>query len=474
MQPSTQGSVGFAGHPSGLSTLFFTEFWERFSYYGMRAFLVYYMTAAMAAGGLGWSAEHATMVYGLYTASVYLMSIPGGFVADRLLGTQRSVVMGGVVIALGHFCLAFLSIPSFYAGLVLVVLGTGLLKPNASALVGQLYAPDDPRRDAGYSLYYMGINLGALVAPFVCSTLAEKVGWHLGFAAAGIGMTAGLAWFLMFRNRIGGAGAAAERPLPPRRGWSLLLAALLAGVAVMYVLWDYQLFVILAATVALFVWMAAKAESAVERTRVGAIALLFVFSALFWAGFEQAGSSLSLFARDFTDLRALSFQFPAGLFQAVNPLWTVLLAPVLVWVWARLGSREPSSPAKFAIGLMCVGASFIIMAMAALQSGPEHLRVSPAWLFATYVLHSAGELCLSPVGMSTVSKLAPARLAGLMMGVWFLSLSLGNYLGGRIAGYFELLPLPKLFGAVAATTLASALLLLILTPWIKKLMSGVR
>jgi POT family proton-dependent oligopeptide transporter len=474
MANATAAPSGLAGHPPGLSTLFFTEFWERFSYYGMRAFLMYYMTAAVVTGGLGWPSDRASVLYGLYTASVYFSAIPGGIVADRLLGTRACVVWGGVVIALGHFCLALNTMPSFYTGLVLIVLGTGLLKPNASALVGQLYAEDDPRRDAGFSIYYMGINSGAFVAPIVCSLLAEKVGWHWGFAAAGVGMTVGLAQFLAGRERFGDAGRAPTRSDSPGRFWLILVASMLAGVAVLYRYWDHRNYVILVGTVAFFVWMLTKAAPGVERKRIGAIFVLFVFSVLFWGGFEQAGSSLSLFARDFTDRTVFGWEYPAGWFQTANPAVVVLLAPVLIWVWARLRHHEPSSPAKFALALVFVGLGFVTMSIAANVSGPGGARVSQWWLITTYVFHSIGELCLSPVGLSTVTKLAPARLVGLMMGVWFLALSLGNYIGGTVASYFEILPLPRLFGAVALTTIGSGVVLALLVPPIKRLMAGVR
>ncbi len=434
MVSATAPRSGFAGHPAGLSTLFFTEMWERFSYYGMRALLILYMTAAVTSGGLGWTTERSGHLYGLYTSSVYLMAIPGGFLADRVLGTRRAVLLGGILIALGHYSLATGLLSFFYAGLVLIVLGTGLLKPNISAMVGQLYTEGDARRDAGFSIYYMGINLGAFVAPLVCGYLGQRIGWHWGFGAAGIGMTLGLIQYVAGRRRLGDAGLRVEARSPKAS----------AGAA---------------------------ARSADEGKRIGVIVILFVFATLFWAGFEQAGSSLNLFARDFTNNAVLGLEFPSSWFQSVNPLLIITLAPVFAWLWVRLGPREPSSPAKFALGLFFLSAGFWLIALAAQVSGGQ--RVSPMWLLVMYLFHTIGELCLSPVGLSTVTKLAPARLVGLMMGLWFLASSAGNYVSGWAATYFEKLPLPQLFGRMAWVSLAAAVVLAVLVRPIRRLMGDV-
>jgi POT family proton-dependent oligopeptide transporter len=465
---------GLAGHPAGLSTLFLTEMWERLSYYGMRALLILFMTAPLAAGGLAFPTDKAAAIYGLYTASVYFTSIPGGWIADRLLGLRRAVLCGGILIALGHYSMFLNRLPFFYAGLVLIVLGTGLLKGNISAIVGSLYAPDDKRRDAGFSIFYMGINTGALMGPIICGTLGEKVGWHWGFGAAGVGMTFGVIQYVLGQKRFGNAGLLREKPQSAGKLWGIVAVAMLALVGIFYFLWGYRDYVLIVGTIALFTYFWRQAQPGQERKRVAAIIVLFVFATLFWGGFEQAGSSLNLFARDMTDRVVGGWEFPASWFQSVNSIFLVSLAPVLTMLWAWLGSREPSSPAKFAYGLLFVGLGFLIVAGAALvfvQSGGG--RVSPLWLIALYLCHTIGELCLSPVGLSTVTKLAPQRLVGSMMGVWFLALSLGNFIGGRVAGLFETFPLPQLFGAVFLTSAFSALVLALLSKPIRRLMSGV-
>ena len=465
---------GLAGHPSGLTTLFLTEMWERLSYYGMRALLILFMTAPLAAGGLAFPTDKAAAIYGLYTAAVYFTAIPGGWIADRLLGLRNAVLAGGILIALGHYSMFLNRLPFFYGGLVLISLGTGLLKPNISAIVGQLYAPDDKRRDAGFSIFYMGINTGALIGPIVCGTLGEKVGWHWGFGAAGVGMTFGVIQYVLGQKRFGDAGLLTETPQSAGKLWGIVLAGLVALAAIFYYLWDYRDYVLIVGTVVLFTYFWRQAQPGLERKRVAAIIVLFVFATLFWGGFEQAGSSLNLFARDVTDRVVGGWEFPASWFQSVNSFFLVALAPVLTMLWVWLGSREPSSPAKFAYGLLFVGLGFLLVAGAALVSlRAGGARVSPLWLVGLYLCHTIGELCLSPVGLSTVTKLAPQRLVGSMMGVWFLALSLGNFIGGRVAGLFETFPLPQLFGAVFLTTAFSALVLALLSKPIRRLMSGV-
>jgi len=466
---------GLAGHPRGLSTLFFTEMWERFSYYGMRALLMLFMVAPVAAGGMGMSAERAAAIYGLYTGSVYFTTIPGGWIADRLLGLRRAVLVGGISIALGHYCLAANVRPLFYAGLVFIVVGTGLLKANISSIVGQLYAKDDPRRDAGFSIFYMGINLGAFISPFVCGYLGQQIGWHWGFGAAGVGMTLGLLQYVWGQKRLGQAGLLLERPANAGRLWLAILTAVVAAAALLYAVWPYREWVMLGLTAVLFAWLLRTgARDTTERKRIGAIIALFVFATLFWIGFEQAGSSLTLFADQYTNNVILSWSFPSSWYQSVEPAFVISLAPVFAWLWVRLGRREPSSPAKFAYGLLLLGIGFLFVAVAARIYARTGVKVSPWWLILLYLFHALGELSLSPVGLSTVTKLAPARIVGLMMGVWFLALSLGNFLGGHVAGYFEKMPLPQLFGAVFLSTTVSAALLALLTPSIKRLMAGVR
>ena len=480
----------FFGHPRGLATLFFTEFWERFSYYGMRAILILFMTAPLAAGGLGFDAARAGVIYGTYTALVYLTALPGGWLADRFLGQRRAVLYGGAVIMLGHVCLAVPSLASFYLGLVFIVLGTGLLKPNVSTMVGQLYAPDDVRRDAGFSIFYMGINLGAFLSPFVCGSLAqserfrgtlESLGlrpesaWHWGFAAAAVGMFFGLVQYLAGWKHLGDAGMSPVVPAGPAeraRSYRQLrsgiagLMVLAGGVAVASRLGMIHVtpqglgnafgVVLVGVTVVFFAGLlGARGWSSAERKRLVTILVLFVAAAIFWSVFEQAGSTLNLFAERSTDNRLFGMRFPASWHQSANPIFIVLLAPLFAWLWVRLGKRDPSTPVKFAVGLAFVAAGFAILTVAA-KLAATGVKVSPLWLVATYLLHTIGELCLSPVGLSAMTKLAPARVAGLMMGVWFLATAVGNYLGGRIAGLYETFSLPSLFGAVTLFALAAA------------------
>jgi proton-dependent oligopeptide transporter, POT family len=433
--------AGFLGHPRGLSTLFFTEMWERFSYYGMRAFLILYMTAPAASGGLGFSDVNAASIYGTYTGSAWGASILGGLVADRFLGQYRSVLVGGIVIALGHFALAFKALPFFYSGLALIVIGTGLLKPNVSTLVGSLYASGDARRDAGFSIFYMGINLGAFTGPLIAGWLAQRVDWHLGFASAGVGMTLGLVQYVWGRRRLQGAVTrlAAQSSMRSRE----------AG-----------------ATPS----VRASGFSAAEWKRIGAIVIFFLVATLFWGAYEQAGSTLNLFADRYTRLELFGFAFPSSWFQSVQPIFVILLAPVFAWMWVRLGSREPSVATKFAFGLLFMGLAFLVLvpAGAAAQSG-EGIRVSPWWLIAAYGISELGELCLSPVGLSAVTTLSPARIVGVMMGVWFLSNALGNKLAGWAAGFFGTMPLDMLFGIVAAVLLVATVVMFVLVKPIRTL-----
>lgn len=482
--------TSFFGHPRGLQTLFFTEMWERFSYYGMRAILLLYMTATVAAGGMGLSAADGAAIYGAYTAAVYMAAIPGGFVADRLLGLRRSVFVGGVLIAAGHFCLAFGVKALFFLGLILIVAGTGLLKPNVSAIVGTLYEKDDQRRDAGFSIFYMGINLGAFISPLVCGWLAQsdsfkgllasaglrpENAWHWGFGAAGVGMTLGLVQYALGSRKL------AETPVVhkaknPGLLWLQFAASCGAVAGLLYLLWDYRDFVVLIGTFIFAAWFVLQTEPGVERLRAYAVMILFVFAALFWAGFEQAGSSLNLFGDRFTRNEIFGISFPSSFHQSTNSIFLIIFAPIFAWLWIRLGKSgtEPSSPVKFALGLLFVGAGFAVVAVAArLSASDGGSLVSPMWLTVVYLLHTIGELCLSPVGLSTMTKLAPARLAGSIMGVWFMATSVGNFVGGRVAGQFETFPLPSLFGAVCLTTVVAGLLCLALSPTIKKLMGGV-
>jgi len=465
---------GLAGHPKGLSTLFLTEMWERFSYYGMRAILLLFMVAPTSAGGLGFNTQKAAGIYGLYTGSVYLASIPGGWIADRLLGLRRAVLIGAILIAMGHYSLAFQVMPMFYAGLILIVMGVGLLKPNISSIVGQLYPPGDTRRDSGFSIFYMGINLGAFISPFICGYLGQRVGWHWGFGAAGVGMTLGLTQYVLGQRRLGNAGIPREPLVGTGVLWVKVAATLAALTVLLYFVWPYRDYVVLLSAVGVFAWLLARGgETSAERKRIGAIILLFVFATLFWAGFEQAGSSLTLFADQITHNQVFGWEFPSSWYQSVEPMFVISLAPVFAWFWIRLGRREPSSPTKFVYALLLLSLSFFLVAVASHLYAQDQVKVSAWWLVVVYLLHALGELSLSPVGLSMVTKLAPVKIVGFLMGVWFLSNSLGNFLAGSVAGFFDRLPLTQLFGAVGLVALVATLVLAVLVKPIRGLMGGV-
>ncbi|HXS67227.1 MAG TPA: peptide MFS transporter [Candidatus Polarisedimenticolia bacterium] len=478
-------------HPRGLYTLFFTEMWERFSYYGMRALLVLFMVDAVR-GGMGLDDKTATAIYGLYTAAVYLMSLPGGWFADRLWGAQRAVWYGGIIIALGHFTLALPWVQTFYLGLVFVVVGSGTLKPNMSGLVGELYPEGGTRRDAGFTIFYMGVNLGAFLGPIVCGWLAKEMGWHWGFAAAGVGMVLGLIQFRASRHLLGDAGTRPGNENPLHISERLLLVGGMLACALVLVIclagWlhfnpvvlaEDMTYVILAIAVAFFAYSFLFAHlDKVEKERVVMILVLFLASALFWAGFEQAGSFFNLFAQRFTERNWFHYELPAAWFQALGPIFIITFAPVFAWLWVWLARRnlDPSIPVKFALGLLMLAAGFAVMAGAAQVVIAGH-KAWPTWLVMTYLLHTFGELCLSPVGLSSVTKLAPKKLAGQMMGIWFLATSLGNLLSGLLAGEFnpdEIHRWPRLFLYIILVAATVGLLLILLSRFIKRLMGGVK
>jgi POT family proton-dependent oligopeptide transporter len=484
--------ASFFGHPRGLSTLFFLEMWERFSYYGMRALLILFMTAPVAAGGLGFDTAVAGAVYGLYTSMVYMTTLPGGWIADRLIGQRRAVLYGGIIIAAGHFSMAVQSLTTFYIGLTLIVVGTGFVKGNAAVIVGALYGENDSRRDAGFSIYYMGINLGAFIAPLVCGYLGQKVNWHIGFATAGVGMLLGIVQYVLGGRTLGDAGL---RPAPAasaadaarlrsraRLAGGLLLVVVVALAFGMYTgavpltakqIADAAGYALVLITVLFFGWLFFGADwTPVERKRLYAIGVLFVAATIFWSEFEQAGSTLNLFADRATRTAVFGWEFPSSYFQSLQPLFIITFAPVFAWVWMRLGRREPSSPAKFGLGLLFVGAGYAVLVVGA-SLAQNGVKVAPWWLVVTYLLHTWGELSLSPVGLSATTKLAPARVVGLMMGVFYLAISVGNFVGGRLSSLYGSMPLPQLFGAIAAVGIGAGLVMFALTPPIKRLMGGV-
>ena len=491
-------NAGATAHPRGLRTLFFTEMWERFSYYGMRALLILFMTAAVTDGGLGFEAPEAGAIYGLFTSAVYLLALPGGWVADRLLGQQQAVWYGGILISAGNFLLAVQGLWSFYVGLLLIVLGTGLLKPNVSAIVGELYRGDSgARRDAGFSIFYMGINLGAFLAPLIAGTVAAATTWRWGFATAGVAMALGLVQFRLTRDRLGEAGLA-PHPSPPqvrRRGWtivSILLVALallvglaLAGAFTIDVLGVARSTgtIIVALSVFFFGYVLIFGQlDSTERGRVWVIAAFFVAAALFWAGYEQAGSTFNLFARDYTDRSFLgglfaSGEHPASWYQSVPAIYVIAFSPVFAWVWVRLAGRglDFAAPLKFAFGLVFLGLGFVVMVFAARLA--VDADVLPTWLLVTYLLHVFGELCLSPIGLSAVTKLAPHRYVGQMMGTWFMGAALGNLVAGVVGGHLgggDVAEMPGQFLTMAAIGIGAGTLMLLTSTLWRRMMGGVR
>jgi proton-dependent oligopeptide transporter, POT family len=485
--------------PRGLYTLFFTEMWERFSYYGMRALLVLFMTASIADGGLAFDDVRATSIYGLYTAAVYLATLPGGWIADRMIGAQRSVWYGGLTIMCGHFILAIPAETTFYVGLIFVVLGTGMLKPNVSAMVGELYPQGGAACDAGYTIFYMGINLGAMIGPLICSGLGEssRFGWHYGFAAAGFGMLLGVIQYRLTSSHLGDAGrfpahlrADAEITSPPRYGWLRIIIGLglivlvsslsLTGVIKINALSLAQAstYAISAIAAAFFAYLYLFGNlDGDEKKRVGVIMILVICGAVFWSGFEQAGSSLNLFAERYTDRMLSGFEIPAGWFQSINALFILMLSPFFAALWVNLAKRNlnPSIPLKFALGLIQLGLGFLVMVFAAklVVAGDN---VLPTWLIITYLLHTTGELCLSPVGLSAICKLAPKRFVSQMMGIWFLGTSLGNLMAGLVAGRFDpnsLEQMPNLYLQITSIAIGTGILMLIFYKPIKKMMGDI-
>jgi len=494
----------FFGHPRGLSTLFFTEMWERFSFYGIRPLLVLFMTAALMDEGFGFDRTTASSIVGIYAASVYLASLPGGWIADRLLGLRRAILYGAFFISAGHISIGLSSFMGsrvpFFLGLVLIVLGTGLLKPNISAIVGDLYPEGGARRDAGFSIYYMGINIGAFFGQLITGILGEKYGWHLGFGAAGVGMLAGLVLFwLRAPKTLGPIGLHPTRHPDPAvqasQEWKVKLGTGI-GLGILAV------FIILAATGAITLNAAAIAEQmtyvlvgtaavyflyifvaggldADEKRRVSVIAVLFVAAAVFWSAFEQAPTSLNLFARDFTDRQFGTFEMPATWFQSANAFFVVLFAPAAGALWVRLAKRpqgDISSPAKFSLGLLLNGIGFALMIIAAnkvVASGGD-LKVSAWWLVGSYFFQTIGELALSPVGLSSMTKLSPRRYVGQMMGIWFLASAVGNLIGGRVGGHVDpekLEQMPVLFTNTMLSLVAAAAVLALLIVPIRNMMA---
>jgi proton-dependent oligopeptide transporter, POT family len=488
----------FLGHPRGLATLFFTEFFERFSYYGMRALLVLFLTAPLAGGGLGVDNQTAGAIYGIYAGAVYLFCLPGGWIADRLIGQRQCIWYGGMLISLGNFMLAAPSTTCFYLGLVVIACGTGLLKPNISALVGELYRGEPgARRDAGFSIFYMGINLGGMIAPLVSGTVGETLSYRWGFATAGAAMLIGLAQYQMTGHFLGAAGGAPAGTDAERRrngrwlvGGLALLALAIGAVSAGLVQVDADqlaaglgnLMAILAIAffggVLLFGGL-----DLTDKKRVIVIIVFFLCASLFWAGFEQAATTFNLFARDLTDRSFLggmfeSHEHPATWYQALNPIYIILLSPFFAWMWITLGRRnlDPSAPLKFGIGLVLLGLGFAALMIAARLIIAEGGRAGPQWLLLTYFLHTSGELFLSPVGLSNVTKLAPRRFASQMMGTWFLGTAVGNLAAGRIGGHIgsDVTTMPGEFLHMTWICVGAGLAMFAFSPILRRWMGGIR
>jgi len=493
----------FFGHPAGLATLFFTEMWERFSYYGMRALLLLFMVASAEKGGMGLDEKTGGAIYGLYTMFVYLLALPGGWLADKYFGLRKSVFYGGCLITLGHFCMAFPFTQTFFLGLLFIVLGTGMLKPNISSLVGQLYdIKDQAKRDAGFSIFFMGINVGATLAPIITSYLGETINWHYGFAAAGVGMALGVIQYKLTESNLGDAGLEpsklSDAGLQMKRerqvrGVLIVFIVLLAAFvsllfAGMITVNPVQIartstYVISACVIAYFAYVFFFEElSADEKKKLGVIALFFLTSLMFYAGYEQQGSSLTLFADRYTHRYIGSFNFPSGWFQTFPAGFVIILSPMFAWLWVWLSKRNlnPSTPVKLSMGVIFMGLGYAVM-MGASWIVVAGKMALPGWLISTYLLHTIGEICLYPVGLSAVTKLAPQRLVGQMMGVWFMSLALGNLYAGLFAGEFDAKAIAanpelmvNLFWMVVKAMLIFGIIVLVFSKTIRKWMGEIR
>lgn len=492
----------FFGHPRGLATLFFTEMWERFSYYGMRALLLLFMVDKTH-GGMGMDDKTGGAIYGLYTMFVYLLALPGGWLADKFFGLRKSIFYGGCIIALGHFCLAFPFTETFFLGLLFIVMGTGLLKPTISSMVGELYAPSEQaKRDSGFSIFYMGINLGAFISPFITGYLGENINWHYGFAAAGVGMVFGLIQYKATEKYLGTSGLEpsrladeshqARRERMIRNGliiFGALLTLLVVLLSTRILSIDPVVFasasgvIILISVVVYFIYIfVAEKMDDEERRRVMAICILFLSTTMFYAGYEGQGSSLNLFADRYTDMFIGSFEMPASWLQSAPPVFVLIFVPIFAWLWVWLAKRNlnPSTPVKTSLGLIFMGLGYLVMMGASLiVIGGE--KPLPTWLIFTYMFHTFGEICLYPIGLSAVTKLSPQRLVGQMMGVFFMALALGNLVAGLFAGEFDDESITadpnlllELFGLVVKITLISGIVVLIFSKPIRKLMGNIR
>lgn len=480
---------GFFGHPKGLFTLFFTEFWERFSYYGMKAILTYYMYYELSRGGLGMEESVALAIMSIYGSLVYMSGIIGGWFADRIFGESRAIFYGGILIMLGHIALAIPgSVPLFFVSMVLIVLGTGLLKPNVSSVVGELYSEHDPRRDAGFSIFYMGINLGAFIAPLIVGTVGLDYNFHLGFGIAAVGMFLGLAIFAFTRKKnLGLAGTIVPSPLSPTErkkvflqiGLGVLLLAVIVAITIPLGWLTFESFIVIVGILGLLIPTAyfvvmyrSPRTSKVERSRLIAYIPLFIAAIMFWAIQEQGSTILANYADKRTQLDYAGFHISPAWFQSLNPLFIITLAPVFAWFWLKLGKRQPSIPKKFALGLLFAGLSFLVILLPAYFGGEDSL-VNPLWLVLSYFIVVLGELCLSPVGLSATTKLAPSAFSSQTMSLWFLASAAAQAINAQVVKFYSPATEMAYFGVIGGIAIVLGILLLALSSKIQGFMKGI-
>ncbi len=487
-------------HPSGLYTLFFTEMWERFSYYGMRALLVLYLTAELIKNGFGMDRAEALAIYGIFTGLVYVTPIFGGFLADKVLGQRKAIYIGALIMAVGQFTLASSVVAGeavrtfvLHSGLAILIIGNGFFKPNISAIVGGLYAPDDPRKDGGFTIFYMGINLGAFIAPLTAGALGEIYGWQYGFATAGIGMVLSAIWFFTRRHTLKDVGLPPNHKykknvLAPKDWIDIVIYTILSialSVGIVYLL-DTMTDVVIDTVIYIIVIGSALGlgytifrgtQGKTEWNRVIVIFILAIFNIVFWSGFEQAGGTFNLFAKQNTDRMVFGWEIPASWFQSINAIAIFTLAPLFDIAWRKLTEihKNPPTPLKFGLALVMLSLGFFVMALAA-KTSEGGLLVSPMWLVAVYLLHTLGELMISPIGLSMITKLSPAKLVSIMMGLWMGSIAIGNYLAAameKIADYWGYEQGAPMFRFIAFEALIAGAIAILIYPALKKLMGGI-
>ncbi len=473
----------FDSHPKGLITLFFTEMWERMSFYGMRGILVLFMTASISNDGLNLDPVSASAIYGIYASSVYLVALPGGWIADRILGQQKSVLYGAFIIMLGHFILAIPNITTFYIGLLFVVLGTGLLKPNISAIVGGLYNSNEHLKQSGFTIFYMSINIGSILGFFICGYLGENIGWHYGFGAAGIGMALGLLQFILSKKYLGDVGLLPSSTISENhriRDQKILFVGILVifliTISGIFNLWTFNpvplanimtiIITIISLGYFLYIFIFGRLDS-LEKRKIFLIFVLFIGAAFFWSGFDQAGSSFNIFAKEYTDRYIGGWQYPASWLQVLNPALVVILSPFMAYLWIYLGRKmlDPNLPFKFGLGLIFMAIGFVVIAYAA-NLAIENGSAGAKWLLLTYLFHTIGELTISPIGLSAISSLSPKRYIGQMMGVWFLASSLGAIIAGLLSGRateYGINSMPTLFNQIAYISVIIGLVFLLIS-----------